>query len=92
MNKSDLIRKVAERTGKSGNATKIIINGFIDVVSETLASGDSVNLPGFGKFYVKERGEREGVNPQTGEKIKIKPHKAPLFRAGETLKQKVNGG
>ena len=55
-----------------------------------LASGDKVTLVGFGTFEVKERAAREGRNPATGETIKIKASKAPAFKAGKELKEKVN--
>jgi len=55
-----------------------------------LAKGDSVQLVGFGTFSVKERAAREGRNPRTGEVVKIKAAKAPAFKAGKALKDKVN--
>ena len=57
---------------------------------DALAKGESVQLIGFGTFSVKERAAREGRNPRTGEVVKIKAAKAPAFKAGKALKDKVN--
>ena len=54
-----------------------------------LAKGDAVQLIGFGTFGVKERADREGRNPRTGEVVKIKASKVPTFKAGKALKDKV---
>jgi DNA-binding protein HU-beta len=53
-----------------------------------LARG-KVQLPGFGKFYVREQRAREGKNPQTGERMQIEARKVPAFKAGKTLKESV---
>ncbi len=90
MTKSEFVEEISKRTGAKVRDVNAFVNAFIDVVGDALAKGKNVTLTGFGKFYVRDRGEREGVNPQTGEKLKIKPHKAPLFKAGATLKEKVN--
>jgi len=91
MTKSELVEVVARRTGFKLKNTAAFVNAFIDAVSEALADGRNVSIPGFGKFYVRDRAERDGVNPKTGEKLKIKSYKAVLFKAGATLKEKVNG-
>jgi DNA-binding protein HU-beta len=58
-------------------------------VTEALKAGEEVQLPGFGKFSVRERKAREGRNPQTGEKMKIAAQKVPAFSAGNALKEAV---
>jgi len=55
-------------------------------VSTALSGGDKVSIPGFGTFEIRERGERSGRNPQTGEAITISAGKKPVFKAGKTLK------
>ena len=58
-------------------------------ISETLAKGEKIQLVGFGTFEVRERAAREGVNPRTGDKIKIAASKVPAFKAGSALKDAV---
>lgn len=60
-------------------------------VEAELKSGGEVNLTGFGKFSVTERGARKGRNPQTGESVDIAASKTPAFKAGNSLKEAVNG-
>ncbi|AEA33635.1 HU family DNA-binding protein [Hippea maritima] len=90
MTKSELVEAIARKMGSSVKGANAFVNAFVDVVSEALKSGKSVSITGFGKFYVSQRGERTGRNPQTGEVIKIKPHKIPAFKAGQVLKQTIN--
>jgi DNA-binding protein HU-beta len=89
MNKTDLIQAVVEKTGMTKKDSTKALEAVIDVISESLAKGDKVQLVGFGTFEVRNRKAREGRNPATGEKIKIKASKAPAFKAGKALKDKV---
>ena len=61
-------------------------------IEESLQRGGEINFTGFGKFSVADRGARQGVNPQTGEKIQIAASKVPRFSAGSALKKAVKGG
>jgi DNA-binding protein HU-beta len=92
MNKSELIDAVAADSGLSRAEASSAIESFVAVVNKTLKKGDEVALTGFGKFSVIKRSARVGVNPRTGEKVKIKASKAPKFSAGATLRQNVKGG
>jgi DNA-binding protein HU-beta len=89
MNKGELIAKIAE-AGLSKKDAGIALEAAIAAIGDALAKGDSVQLIGFGTFSVKERAAREGRNPRTGEVVKIKAAKAPAFKAGKALKDKVN--
>ena len=91
MNKSELIAAVAAKTGETKKNAEASINAMIDVIAETLASGDKILLVGFGSFEVRERAARKGRNPQTGKEMKIAAKKAPVFKAGKALKDAVNG-
>lgn len=90
MNKSELIDAIAD----SANLTKAdagrALDGVVNVITDALSNGDSVALVGFGTFSVKERAERKGRNPQTGEEITIKAATIPSFKAGKSLKDAVN--
>ena len=90
MNKSDLIAAIAAKTGDTKKGAEATLNAFIDVVTESLAKGEKVQLVGFGSFEVRKRAARKGRNPQTKEEIKIPASKAPVFKAGKALKDVVN--
>jgi len=91
MNKSDLIAAVAAKTGETKKNAEASINAVVDVIAETLAKGDKIQLVGFGSFEVRSRAARKGRNPQTGKEMKIAAKKAPVFKAGKALKDAVNG-
>jgi DNA-binding protein HU-beta len=90
MNKSELIAALAEKTEFSKKDAEKILNSFVEVVSSSLSKGEKVQLIGFGTFDVKKRPARVARNPRTGAEIKISASKAPAFKAGKALKDKVN--
>jgi DNA-binding protein HU-beta len=87
--KQELAKLLSEKTKKSQKDSAIFIDAFIEIVSDTLSENKEINLTGFGKFYVSNRAQREGINPQTKEKIQIPATKVPLFKAGKGLKEKI---
>jgi DNA-binding protein HU-beta len=91
MNKSQLVDAVSADSGLSKADAMRAIESFVVTVNKTLKKGDEVAITGFGKFSVVKRAARQGVNPRTGEKVKIKASKAPKFTAGAGLKQSVSG-
>ena len=87
MNKAELIDKLAEKTGLVKKQVEDVLQGFEDVVVETLKENGEVTLTGFGTFMAKERSARTGVNPQNPtEKIQIAAVRVPKFKAGKSLK------
>ncbi|WP_198243327.1 HU family DNA-binding protein [methane-oxidizing endosymbiont of Gigantopelta aegis] len=90
MNKSELIDAIADSAELTKADAARALDGFIEAVTNALKNNDSVALVGFGTFSVKERAERKGRNPQTGEEITIKAAKIPSFKAGKSLKDAVN--
>ncbi|PKM13329.1 MAG: DNA-binding protein HU [Gammaproteobacteria bacterium HGW-Gammaproteobacteria-3] len=90
MNKSELIDAIAESSELTKADAGRALEGFLAAVTKALSQGDSLALVGFGTFSVKERAERKGRNPQTGEEITIKAAKIPAFKAGKSLKDAVN--
>ena len=90
MNKSQLIEAVASDSGLSNADSQRAVESVISTVTKTLKKGDEVSITGFGKFSVVKRAARQGVNPRTGERVKIKASKAPKFSAGASLKQAVS--
>ncbi|MDO8843225.1 MAG: HU family DNA-binding protein [Methylicorpusculum sp.] len=90
MNKSELIDAIADKSGLTKADAGRALDGFLTAVTTALSEGDSLALVGFGTFSVKERAERKGRNPQTGDEITIKAAKIPTFKAGKSLKDAVN--
>ena len=91
MNKSELIEQVSDRADIKRSEAEAAVNALTEVVKETLQRGGDVAITGFGKFSVAERGARQGVNPQTGERIQIAASKAPKFSAGADFKKALKG-
>jgi DNA-binding protein HU-beta len=90
MNKAELINAVAEKTGFTKKDSDAIISAVFDVIADSLAGGDKVQLVGFGSFEVKQREARVGRNPKTKEQINIPASKSPVFKPGKALKESVN--
>ena len=89
MNKTQLIEVVASKAGTPKAAAERTLNAMTEAIAEELASGGKVTFTGFGTFYANKREVREGVDPQTGERITIPATTTPRFRAGEALKKIV---
>lgn len=91
MNKAELIASIAEKSGLNKKNAEAALNALMESVEEALVSGDKVQLVGFGTFEVRERKAREGRNPRDPQqKIEIPASKAPVFKAGKSLKLSVN--
>lgn len=90
MNKSELIAKVADKTGLTKRAAGESVEAVLAAIEEALAKGDKVTLVGFGTFEVRQRAARKGVNPATGASISIPATKVPAFKAGKSLKEAVS--
>lgn len=89
MTKSEFISQVADRSGISKVQADETVNAVIDTLESTLKSGGEVSFTGFGKFHVTRRSARQGINPQTGERIQIAAANVPKFTAGTALKKAV---
>jgi DNA-binding protein HU-beta len=89
MNKSQLVDSISSKTDTPKVQVEEIINTMSEVVGDEIGSGGKVTVTGFGTFYANKRDAREGVDPQTGERITIPATVTPRFRAGEGLKRKV---
>ncbi|MBQ6474797.1 MAG: HU family DNA-binding protein [Clostridia bacterium] len=86
MKKNELIEAMVKKTGATKAATEKTLNAFVETVIEALKEGDRVQLSGFGTFEVRERAERKGRNPFTGEEMNIAATKSPAFKAGKRFK------
>lgn len=90
MNKTEMISKIAEKTGYTKKDTTIVVDTLCEVIRDAVVAGDKVAIAGFGTFDVSERKEREGRNPQTGQTITIAASKSPKFKAASAFKNAVN--
>ncbi len=89
VNKTQLIERIANGTGSSKSDAQKFFDQFIDTVTGSLKNGEDVQITGFGKFYVQKREAREGINPQTKQKMTIPASKVPKFTAGNALKDSI---
>ena len=71
MTKSEFVDQVADRSGLGKGEAEKSVNAVLETIEEVLKRGGEINFTGFGKFSVAQRGARQGVNPQTGERIQI---------------------
>lgn len=90
MNKQELIKEVAEQSDLTQKQAAAAIDALFGTITDALAQGDKVSISGFGIFEVRTRKERLGIVPRTNEKITIPASKAPAFKAGKQLKDRVN--
>ena len=90
MNKTELISSIAEKAELTKKDAEAALKAFTETVEEVLASGDKIQIVGFGTFETRERAAREGRNPRTKEPLTIPASTVPVFKAGKELKEKVN--
>ena len=91
MTKSEFVDKVAAQAGLSKKDAAAAVDAMLGTITDTLKGGGDVAFTGFGKFHVQSRAARMGVNPRSGEKVKIPAGKVPKFSAGSALKASVKG-
>lgn len=89
MTKTDLVNLIAEKADYSKKDAEKALNTVVTAISDSLAKGEKIQLVGFGTFEVRDRKEKEGINPKTNEKIIIAAKKVPAFKAGKALKDAV---
>ncbi len=90
MDTSDLIDKLAANNGLTKAAAKAIVHDVLKIITDTAATGDEVNLRGFGKFKVQTRAARPGRNPQTGATVEIAASKKLAFQPAKAVKDRLN--
>jgi len=91
MTKSELINRVAERLPYlTRKDAEIIVNTIFDSMVDALVEGERIEIRGFGSFKVKNRGDREGRNPKTGESVRIPAKRMPFFKIGKELYERIN--
>ncbi len=88
--KSHLIDAIAEQNGFSKKKSTETVETILEIIKSTLVSGQDVLISGFGKFCVKEKRERKGRNPATGEDMMLAPRRVVTFRCSGKLKDRIN--
>lgn len=89
MTKRDITLYVAKKANLTNKAAGEAIDALLTGIRDALKKGDKVVLTGFGTFEIRDRGERKGRNPKTGQSLMISARKAPAFAPGKTLKKAV---
>jgi integration host factor subunit alpha len=91
LTKAHIVDAIADQIGYPKNHSSEIFKTLLELIKSSFESGDDVLVSGFGKFCVKEKGERRGRNPSTGEDMMMKPRKVVTFRCSAKLRDKING-
>jgi len=88
--RAQLSEAVYEEVGLSRNESAELVEAVLDEIASALAEGDVVKISSFGSFSVRQKGERVGRNPKTGEEVPIQPRRVLVFRASHVLKDRIN--
>ena len=89
MTKTDLIAQVAANTEMSKKNAELAVNAAFDALANALTEGEKISISGFGTFEVRERAERQGINPRTREPITIAASRSIVFKPGKALKHSL---
>ena len=89
--RADLSEAVYQEVGLSRNESADLVESVLAEISDTLTSGETVKISSFGSFSVRQKGQRVGRNPKTGEEVPILPRRVLVFRASNVLKNRING-
>ncbi len=90
MTKADIVEKIYEKVGFSKKESAELVELVFDIMKTTLENGEKIKIAGFGNFVVKEKADRRGRNPQTGEEITISARKILTFKPSQVLKASIN--
>ncbi len=88
--KTDIIEKITSRIGYSHKQSSDLLENLLEIMKKSLESGEPVLVSGFGKFSVRDKSERKGRNPATGESMMLKERKVVGFQHSGVLKDKMN--
>lgn len=90
--RAQLSEAVYQEVGLSRNESADLVESVLEEVADALARGEMVKISSFGSFQVRQKGQRVGRNPKTGEEVPILPRRVLVFRASHVLKQRINEG
>jgi integration host factor subunit alpha len=91
LTKADLIQAIQQENGFSLKRSSEIVESILGVIKGTLESGEDALISGFGKFCLKEKSERKGRNPYTGDEMQLRPRTVLTFKCSGKLRDKING-
>ena len=91
LTKAHIVNSISDQNGYPKSQSFEIVESLLELIKKTLESGDDVLISGFGKFCVKEKKERKGRNPSTGEDMILEPRKVLTFRSSGKSRKMVNG-
>ena len=91
LTRADLAEVVYEEVGLSRNESSELVESILSMISDSLVAGESVKISSFGTFAVRQKSERIGRNPKTGDEVPISPRRVLTFKASQILKQKIDG-
>jgi integration host factor subunit alpha len=91
LTKIQIVELIHNHLGLPKNKSTDIVEALLEIIKRTLASGEDVLISGFGKFCVRQKQERRGRNPATGDDLMLEPRKVVTFRCSGTLRKRVNG-
>jgi integration host factor subunit alpha len=92
LTRADLAEAVVQRVGLPRNESQELVELILKEISTTLAQGDAVKLSSFGSFGIRQKGQRVGRNPKTGEEVPITPRRVLVFRPSNIMKDRINSG
>jgi len=92
LTRADLAEAVVQRVGLPRNESQELVELILSEISSTLATGDAVKLSSFGSFGIRQKGQRVGRNPKTGEEVPITPRRVLVFRPRNIMKDRINTG
>ena len=90
MTKAELVERVANKINLTKKDTESVVGIIFQSITDSLSSGEKVELRGFGSFRVRERNARTGRNPRSGETVDVPSKKVPFFKAGKDLRKMVD--
>lgn len=90
MTKADIVEKIYDKVGLSKKESAELVEQVFDLIKQTLEDGEKIKIAGFGNFVVKEKADRRGRNPQTGDEIVISARRILTFKPSQVLKSVIN--
>ena len=91
MTKADIAERITDGNGFTKAESIDLVESILEIIKETLADGETLKVSGFGSFIVKEKNDRRGRNPQTGEELTIEARRVLTFKPSKMLKDAING-
>ncbi len=91
LRKAQIVETIKNQTGFTKNKSSEIVETVLEIIKRSLENGDDVLISGFGKFCVKEKKERKGRNPATGEAMMLEPRRVVTFKCSGKLRDRING-